>query len=314
MIEVEDTGTGIAVEDQERIFNPFVQLGREAGRKGTGLGLTITRQFVELMGGAIRVDSMPVKGSKFRVEVPVKPSGIFGTGAARPGETTMARLAPGQPECRVLIVEDQEENRQLLYRLLTQAGFQVRAAENGAEGVKIFQSWRPRFVWMDWRMPVMDGLEATRRIRTLEGGREVKIVALSASVLKEEQEQVLAAGADDFEPKPLQFGRIYDCMTRLLGVRFIFDGTLPPGVSMRSPSGLDCEALAALPSLLRTELTEALVSLNTSRIAELIRSVFDLNPALGGDLEYHANRFQYTLILRGLQSSYSNEPGKESAI
>ena len=181
----------------------------QSDQKGTGLGLTITRQFVELMGGAIRVESAPGQG----IDVPRRGAG--GAGRRRPtvarGQTVrdavVARLAPGQPEYRVLIVEDQAENWQLLRQLLERAGFQVRVAENGAEGVEAFQSWRPHFIWMDWRMPVMDGLEATRRIRALDGGREVKIVALSASVFKEEREQVLAAGVDDFVPKPIQFER-----------------------------------------------------------------------------------------------------------
>ncbi|MBI5309063.1 MAG: response regulator, partial [Planctomycetes bacterium] len=128
----------------------------------------------------------------------------------------------------ILIVEDQEENWQLLSQVLEQAGFPVRVAKNGAEGVEMFQSWRPHFIWMDWRMPVMDGLEATRCIRALEGGIEVKIVVLTASVLKEEREQVLAAGTDDFELKPIQLGKIYDCLARHLGVRFVPDETPSP--------------------------------------------------------------------------------------
>ena len=111
-------------------------------------------------------------------------------------------LAPGQPGYRLLIVEDQEENWLLLKRMVEDAGFQVRVAGDGAEGIEVFRTWRPHFIWMDVRMPVMDGLEATRRIRAIEGGRDVKIVALTASVFKEERDNVLAAGMDDFIRKP----------------------------------------------------------------------------------------------------------------
>lgn len=227
-------------------------------------------------------------------------------------ETRLARLAPGQPEYRVLIVEDQPENWQLLRRLLEQSGFQVRVAEDGAEGVEAFQSWRPQFIWMDWRMPVMDGLEATRRIRGLPGGRDVKIVALSASVLKDEREQVLAAGADDFVLKPIQFRSIYDCMARQLGVRFVVDEPRD-AVAIGFPAEVDREALAALPSSLRRELEEVLVSLEAERITEMIGRVADLNPALGAVLDHHAGQFEYTVILRALQSCRSGAINKEEA-
>jgi CheY-like chemotaxis protein len=241
-------------------------------------------------------------GTTFRVEVPVKQAGASEIAAADTGETRLARLEPGQPECRVLIVDDQPENRQLLHHLLQHAGFQVRVAENGLECVEAFQSWRPQFIWMDWRMPVMDGLEATRRIRTLEGGRDVKIVALSASVLKEEREKVLAAGADDFVPKPMKFDKIYDCMTKQLGVRFVFDET----PAMEAPESLadpDREALAALPVSLRTGLAEAVVSLDAARIGAAILSVAEVNPALGSALGHLAGQFRYTAILQAMQSS-----------
>jgi signal transduction histidine kinase/CheY-like chemotaxis protein len=276
VIEVVDTGPGIAVEDQQRIFEPFVQLDQKGENRGTGLGLAITRQFVELMGGTLRLESEPGKGSTFRVEISV------GTAAAS-----------------ALIVEDQPENSHLLTTLLEQAGFQVRVAVDGTEGVEAFQSWKPHFIWMDWRMPVMDGLEATRRIRALDGGRDVKIAALSASVFKEERDQVMASGADDFVPKPIQFDAIFGCMTRLLGVRF-----LPVETVTLSPAPLvelDPKALAALAPSLRAELEDALVSLDAARISGWIRRAAETDPALGSALEQLASRFQYTAILRALR-------------
>jgi signal transduction histidine kinase/CheY-like chemotaxis protein len=299
-LEVEDSGAGIAPEHQQRIFEPFVQLGHKSDQKGTGLGLTITRQFVELMGGVIRVESVPGKGSTFLVEVPMEPSEASEMAAAEDKEMRVARLAPNQPAYRVLIVEDQEENWQLLRQLLERAGLQVRVAVNGALGVEAFQSWQPQFIWMDWRMPVMDGLEATHRIRALEGGRDVKIVVVSASVLKEEREQVLASGADDFMSKPIQFRQVFDCMAKHLGARFVSEE--PPTPRAMEPSvDLDRTALATLPLSLRTELADAIVSLDAARIAGLIRRVAELNPVLGGVLAHHEGRLQYTIILRALQ-------------
>jgi CheY-like chemotaxis protein len=301
VIEVKDSGAGIAPEDQPRVFEPFVQLAHKSDQKGTGLGLTITRQFVELMGGTIRLESELGKGSAFRVELPVQTTEAAVAATAEVPGTNVARLAPGQPGYRVLIVEDQEVNWQLLRQLLEHAGFEVRVAENGAKGVAEFESWRPHFIWMDWRMPVMDGLEATRRIRTLDGGRDVKIVALSASVFREERQQVLAAGADDFAAKPFQFGVIYDCMARLLGVRFVADMAPAPVATAPLPP-LDRKALEALPAVLRANLAETLVSLDPVQIAGLICRVTELDPALGGTLERHVDQFHYTAIRQALQA------------
>jgi signal transduction histidine kinase/CheY-like chemotaxis protein len=295
VIDVEDTGAGIAAADQQRIFEPFVQLEQRTDQQGTGLGLTITRQFVELMGGTVQVESEPGRGSRFRVELPVEPAADGLVAPAGGAEGRMSRLEPGQPQRRVLIVEDQPANALLLRGLLEQAGFHVQVANDGAKGVEAFRSWRPHFIWMDWRMPVMDGLEATRLIRALDGGRDVKIVALSASVFREERDQLLAAGVDDFVAKPVEFGAIYDCMARQLGLRFV-----PLEGEARPILALDQGALAAVAPALRTELADALVSLEADRISSWTRRIAAADPALGSALESLATQFQYTAILRAL--------------
>ena len=154
--EVEDTGIGIAAEDQERIFEPFEQVAKVGKQKGTGLGLAITRTFIELMGGNIAVESTPGRGSCFRVEIPVERTEEFEAKPAAARERILG-LEAGQPEYRILVVEDEPENWMVLERLLRDAGFQVRVAENGEQGVESFREWRPHFIWMDLRMPVMDG-------------------------------------------------------------------------------------------------------------------------------------------------------------
>ncbi|MFH1807616.1 MAG: ATP-binding protein [Pseudomonadota bacterium] len=146
LLVVEDTGAGIAAEDQARIFEPFVQLGHHAARRGTGLGLTITRQFVELMGGRIRVDSAPGQGARFCVELPLQVAAAQALLAGHEADDRPRHLAPGQPAQRILIVEDQPENSELLRRLLQQAGFQVQVAEDGARGVAAFEAWRPHLI------------------------------------------------------------------------------------------------------------------------------------------------------------------------
>jgi CheY-like chemotaxis protein len=129
-------------------------------------------------------------------------------------------LAPGQPAYRILIAEDNQDNQQLLSKLMTGIGLDVKVADNGEVCVKLFQEWCPHLIWMDRRMPVMDGVEAAHRIRQLLGGEAMKIVAVTASAFKEQQE-MLGVGMDDFVSKPYRFEEIYGCLARQLGVTYV---------------------------------------------------------------------------------------------
>lgn len=299
VIEVEDSGVGIDQADQARIFEPFVQVGKPATQKGTGLGLAIVREFVDLMGGSIGVESEPGKGSLFRVELPAEIAEESDVMAPEIAKGKVIGLAPGQPEWRVLIVEDQTENQLLLRRLLEDAGFRVMLAENGAAAVDLFSSFRPHFIWMDRRMPVMDGLEATRRIRALDGGKEVKIVAVSASVFNEQRAETLAQGMDDFVRKPYRPAEIFECLERHLGVRYEYEAPVSDGRETPFPA----DALGRMPESQRRELAAALINGNTERIAELMRQVAQQDAGLAAVLTRHCDHFDYLPVLRALESA-----------
>ncbi|BCK87020.1 sensor histidine kinase RcsC [Sideroxyarcus emersonii] len=302
LIEVEDTGVGIKPEDQKKLFEPFMQLGESAMQKGTGLGLTITRQYVQLMGGTISFESTPGKGSVFQVELPLEK--LEAHDVAMPESMPMREvvsLAPDQPEYRILIVEDQLENQLLLTQLMKSVGFQVKVAENGARAVEMFQSWQPHLIWMDRRMPVMDGMEATRRIRKLPGGKSVKIVAVTASAFKEQREEMLDSGMDDFVRKPYRFNEIYECMTKQLGVKYIYADAATPEPS--NEVTLTPEMLEVLPPDLRRELRAALESLEGERISAAIQQVPAYDAKLHNVLHHLAENYNYPAILQALQAS-----------
>ena len=300
LIEVEDSGRGIMPEEQKHIFDPFVQAGpQREDSKGTGLGLSITRQFVAMMGGHIGLDSVPGKGSLFRVELPLHR--VTESDVIKPRQETkgqVAKLAPGQPDYRILIVEDQRDNQLLLTHLLESVGFQVRVAENGAEGVQLFQSWQPHFIWMDRRMPVMDGMEATRRIRELPGGKEVKIVAVTASAFSEQRNEILEGGMDDFLRKPYRAAEIYDYLAKYLGVTYLYNDEPKP---QETSGGLTPEMLDALPQAMRSELIEALESLEIERIQSAIRNIATYDPELQSKLLPLTRSFDYSAILKTLR-------------
>jgi len=295
MIAIEDTGPGISPDDQKHLFQPFVQLGNQGNNKGTGLGLSITRQFVQLMGGNITLESAPGKGSTFRVDLPLK--AVAESGIVKPAPETKGEvhgLAPGQPVYRILIVEDQLENQLLLTQLMDKIGFEVRLAENGQMGVEIFQQWHPHLIWMDRRMPVMDGIEATRRIRELPGGAEVKIVAVTASAFVDERDETLKAGMDDFIRKPYRFNEIYECLARQLNVQYTYANLQPVAAVLTH------NMLSVLPADLREELRAALESLEMARINAVIDQVSD--DALQKTLSQLAGNFDYPAILAALKS------------
>ena len=203
---VEDTGPGIAAEVQERLFQPFVQADASTTRHfgGTGLGLAICRQIVEHLGGTIGVTSAPGRGSRFWFRMPyvLSPAELV-TQAARRRAFTLPRSAEGK---RVLVVEDNVVNQRVAQALLHKLGAEVDVADNGAAAVEAVAAQEYDVVFMDCQMPVMDGLEASLKIRAWEAatGRErVAIVALTAHAFADDRLQCAAAGMDDYLTKPV---------------------------------------------------------------------------------------------------------------
>lgn len=306
IIEIEDSGPGLSLEDQQRLFQPFMQFGKQVGdNKGTGLGLSITHQFVQLMGGSISVESTAGKGSVFRVDLPLsevkEPDPLV---QREPEKGEVIGLAPDQPRYRILIVEDQLENQLLLSQLMQRIGFEVNMAENGKQGVQQFQSWQPHLIFMDRRMPVMDGLEATQIIRQLPGGKDVKIVAVTASAFIEQRDEMMTAGMDDFVRKPYRFNEIYDSLSRQLGVRYTY-AEVRDDADKSSPVALTTEMLAVLPQALRGELKEALESLGSERIEAVLEQVKPYDASLHQTLSRLVAVFDYPGILKVLQANQS---------
>ena len=242
--EIQDTGIGIARDDLDRIFRPFEQIGSRM-TEGTGLGLAITRQFVQMLGGRISVDSEPGKGSCFRFTIPV---GRVDPASAQALPVLRHPLRIGSPtaDLRILIVEDQPENRLLLRCFLEPLDLQIRDAVNGEEAIAIFQEWRPRLIFMDRRMPVLDGLEATRRIKALPGGAETIVIAVSAHSFKEEQREMLAAGCTDFIAKPFGSDDLLNLLKKQLHLELVYgdaEESKSPG-----PRPLSADDLRGLPA------------------------------------------------------------------
>jgi CheY-like chemotaxis protein len=254
------------------------------------------------MEGEISVDSKLGEGSLFHVELPVELSTekieISNHEATMP---IVIGLKPDQPRWRILVVEDNADNRLLLTSLLTRVGFDTREAENGVEAVAQFQQWQPHFIWMDMRMPVMSGYEATAKIRELADNKDVKIVALTASVFKEERRKILATGCDEVVCKPFLVHAIFDTMAKQLGVRYHYQES--SGITVGVANEIQAEAILELPVEVRQALKMAAVSLNKIGFEAALVQIPAQQLETSRGLSKLANEFRFDLILKLLDSA-----------
>lgn len=293
---VEDTGHGIAASELKDLFEPFVQTatGRNSGQ-GTGLGLPISRKFVQLMGGDITVSSTLGKGTTFRFDIQVETVPAIELKSAH---QQVIGLEPGQSEYRILVVDDRYENRRLLTKLLTPIGFQVREAENGQEAIALWQSWEPHLIWMDMRMPVMNGYEATKHIKSHLQGQATAIVALTASILEEEKAIVLAAGCDDFVRKPFREKVIWEKMAQYLGVRYIYAQQDESASEQIAPNLLlEPASLEVMSAGWIEKLHYAATQLDAAQMLQLIAQIPEKHAALAAALRQKVNDFDFDQIL-----------------
>ncbi|MEI6412713.1 MAG: response regulator [Pseudomonadota bacterium] len=293
---VTDTGPGIAQEDQGRVFQAFYQTGSGMAKgDGTGLGLTISREFVRLMGGDLTVESQWGAGSRFAFALPLP---VSSGSTATPLIRQVVGLAPGQPGYRVLIVEDEPVNRELLLIILEDIGLEVREAKNGQEAVALFQSWAPHLIWMDIRMPEMDGLAATRAIRALPGGRSARIIALTASAFQEDRASILAAGCDEVATKPFEAAHIFQIMAGQLGLRYCYAETAPTESGIL-PGNLD----VPLPAKLRDELRAAAELLDLEAAHTLVESLRAEHPEAARRITAWLNNYRFDRLIEWCQRS-----------
>ena len=263
--EVEDTGPGLRPEEISMLFEPFVQAAaglRQA--EGTGLGLTISRDYARLMGGDIFVRSEPLRGSVFTLVLPLEAAPSAASARGRGQRHRVIGIKGTKTPPRILVVDDVAHNRLLLSRLLRATGFEVDVATDGEEAVAVWERTRPALIFMDMRMQGMDGMAATRMIRAREKERgdkaPVRILALSASVLEEEQAEVLRAGCDDFLGKPFREGAIFEKLARQLGLEYEYeDQGSKPGETAASGAILTAERLRRLDPATLQGLRDALL-------------------------------------------------------
>lgn len=272
--------------------------GKEA-QEGTGLGLPISRKFVQLMGGEMTVRSQVGYGTIFKFDINVS---VVDKSQIESKQTTrrVIALEPNQPRYRILIVDDKSSNRLLLIKLLNPLGFEIEEASNGKEAIEIWDSWEPHLIWMDMRMPVMDGYEATKHIKASTKGQATAVIALTASVLEEERAVVLSTGCDDFIRKPFREAEIFHAMHKHIGVRYVYeDSTHDSSIAKEAQQNvLTAAAIAALPVEWVANLQEAIPQGDLDLIATITEQIRTQNAPLANAINSCIGNFEYDKILR----------------
>jgi two-component system sensor histidine kinase/response regulator len=302
-ISVEDTGPGIAPSSRDRIFEAFDQAEAVVRTTGTGLGLTISRNFARLMGGDLTVESVVGQGSVFRLS--------FAAGAASPADVPgraaqpiPLRLAVDQPSRKVLIVDDEATNRRLLDDLLSAIGFETRTASSGAEAIEVHDAWLPHLVLMDLQMPGMGGLETIRRLRAAHS--TVQIFAVTASGLADTEPEARDAGVDAFVRKPYQEADLLATIGERLGLRYDYDS--PDDREGRgavaaegTPAAL-ARAVSGLPPSLVAQLRDAAVQGRVKRLERLADEVAAHSEPAAAEIRAFAANFHYDAIVAALDT------------
>ena len=291
-LTVEDTGVGIKKEALDRIFDSFEQ-GDPSTNNGTGLGLAISKALVRKMGGRISVESVPGKGSAFMVKIPMEKADTVLD--KEMSKTRITGLVRGQSTRRILIVDDQAENRQLLTELLNDAGLELREAENGKTAVDIFKNWSPHLIWMDIRMPVMDGYTAASQIRGLPGGDEVKIVAVTAGAFDDQQVKVLEAGCDTILIKPFRDHDVYRIMADLLGLEYSAE-RICQALDEPMNDELMSHKLSQLPEKQKAILKSAALALDRDVMFEVVNRIRESDPHIALEIKRLLDNFEMSRL------------------
>ncbi len=293
---VRDTGVGIAPEEISNLFVSFSQAraGKEK-QEGTGLGLAISLKFVQLMGGDITVTSELGKGTTFQFQIQAQ------LGKELIDDRTEKRrtlaLVPDQPIFKILVVDDNPVNRQLLIMILRPLGFEVKEASNGKEAIAIWDRWEPHLIWMDMRMPVMDGYEATRYIKSTTKGNATAVIALTASSIEEERAIVLSTGCDDFLRKPFKEQVIFDTLAKHLGVKYIYEQIPAHETDISQETSISSENLKIMPDEWIIRLHQSSLEADKNLVMQIIEEIPDQEKFLVRSLTKLARNFQFEKLI-----------------
>ena len=300
--QVEDTGAGLAPEELERVFLSFEQAkaGREAG-VGTGLGLSISQKFIKMLGSEIFVRSQIGKGSVFSFDLIVSETK---TEKSLPEQHTqnVVRIKSGISSKRILIVDDVEMNRILLGRLLQAAGFETREAFEGEEAIREFREWHPDLILMDIQLPGISGYDAIRQIRLLDGGKDVPIIAVTASVFAEEREQFATVGVDGFIFKPFRAADVFAKIKAVMDLEYEYESSDKAKTDVL-PDNMLIQRIKRLPGQTVKQLFDAVASGDYYLMLDVIQQMEEFDAATAANLRAATQKFEFQRLIALLEEA-----------
>jgi PAS domain S-box-containing protein len=299
LVEVEDTGCGIAEEDIDAVFTPFEQADDTRWHEGTGLGMPISRQFAHMMNGDLTVISRVGHGSTFTFAFNAElSSGDNVQSVSNENKSSVVALATGQKKFNILIADDDDSNLELLVQLLNSIGFKTCEAQDGEEAVKVFKKEKPDLILMDYHMPKKNGFEVTKKIKSLPEGTDVPIIIVTASALNQTHDNALKAGADSFIKKPYIEDDLLEEIKKFLNLKYVYsaekepDESKTPAIQKKEEVSTISESIKKLPKTLISQMHQAVLEGNQNNLLKLIASA-KIDPALAKLLRSKTEAFEY---------------------
>lgn len=295
-ISVSDTGPGIPQASHRKIFDAFEQADQGMRTTtGTGLGLSISQNIARLMGGTIYVESTLGKGSDFFFTFDFEKGDVKDI-EEKPPAMAVKQIKPDHAPVKILVVDDKTENQLVISKFLTSIGFTIKTAENGKKALETYQSWLPQAIIMDVIMPVMDGKEATKKIKALDINHDVAIIALSASALDEDQQEILSCGADAFVKKPFQAAELLEEIRHHVGLEYeyeVMDDKSEPKVSIE----IEAAQINSLPSELKQRIHQAAILGHLDQLEEMVIETAAFDQQVSLHLKHLLEDFEIEKIL-----------------
>lgn len=299
-VSVHDTGSGIEAKEMNKLFKSFEQTSSgRAQSGGTGLGLALCEKYANLLKGNMFVSSEWGMGSTFGFTLPVAISEAQPITTHIKIEQQILSLAPEEIPWRILVIDDEATNREIVLDFLSPLGFQLKEAPSAADGLALIKAWSPQLVLLDLSMPVMNGLELTHLLRQQSQFKELKIIILTANAFEEDRIAALEAGANDFLSKPFQANRLFEILANHLGLKYIY-------AKASEPACLEGEALfhlQELPQALLQSMQQATLEGDLDLLLELTAQLTDYNPLLFDVLQKAAGDYDYQKIADTLEIS-----------
>ncbi len=308
IVEIQDSGPGIPEDEVERLFKHFEQTssGIKKG-SGTGLGLALSRELALLLGGNISVTSQVGKGSIFSFNVEIH-EGVVETIEKRNTKRVNSIAKTGNKSYKILVVDDKIENLQVVVNLLRLVGFETEEAINGEEAIIKFEQYNPDLILMDLRMPVMDGYEATKRIKATEKGKDIPIIALTASAFEGERVTIETMDIQGYIRKPFRENDLFGTIGKILGIDYIYDDDANSSQeSIINDDKSIMKFVAELPDQLVSEMIEAISTADLDLLVSLIKSTEKENPEFSRYLLALAENFDYDQLQKILTDKTNND-------